>query len=291
MLCDFQTTTHGKWILAGEHAVIRGHGALVFPLLEKHLVLDYCHASTHPSQGLLLDAHIADRNSEEMCALLKHLLEYGMQCINQSYAALQGHLRISSTIPVGVGMGASAALCVAVARWFTAQHWIKEHEQYGIARELEHVFHGQSSGLDIAGVSSSNGIYFQQGHTEPLKLTWSPKWRLSSCDQQGPTSECIHKVQQLWLNHPSEAEQLDVQMQHSVNTAKQALEAHNPEKKHQIDLAAAIHQAQNCFKRWGLITPALEQHMQTLYRQGALAVKPTGSGGGGYVMSLWESFE
>ncbi len=291
MLCDFQTTTHGKWILAGEHAVIRGHGALVFPLLEKHLILDYRHIGLQPDLGLTLDAKIADRDAGEMRALLKHLLEYGMQLINQPYPELQGHLSISSTIPVGVGMGASAALCVALARWFVAQQWISDHEQYSIARELEHMFHGQSSGLDIAGVSSSNGIYFQQGHTEPLSLTWSPQWRLSSCDQQGPTSDCIHKVQQLWLHDHAEASRLDEEMQHSVNQAKQALEAPNPQKKHQTDLATAIHQAQECFRHWGLITPALEQHMQTLYQQGALAVKPTGSGGGGYVISLWESFD
>lgn len=34
MFCDFETTTHGKWILAGEHAVLRGFSALVFPVYE-----------------------------------------------------------------------------------------------------------------------------------------------------------------------------------------------------------------------------------------------------------------
>lgn len=41
MSYDFQTTTHGKWILAGEHTVLRGHGALVFPILGKKLTLSY----------------------------------------------------------------------------------------------------------------------------------------------------------------------------------------------------------------------------------------------------------
>ncbi len=39
----------------------------------------------------------------------------------------------------------------------------------------------------------------------------------------------------------------------------------------------------------GLISESLQQHMQQLLHEGALAVKPTGSGSGGYVLSLWES--
>ena len=45
MFYDFETTTFGKWILAGEHAVVRGHEALVFPIKEKQLTLRYQAAS------------------------------------------------------------------------------------------------------------------------------------------------------------------------------------------------------------------------------------------------------
>lgn len=49
MFYDFATTTYGKWILVGEHAVVRGHAALVFPIKGKKLTLSY--SATSPSLG------------------------------------------------------------------------------------------------------------------------------------------------------------------------------------------------------------------------------------------------
>lgn len=284
MSYNFQTTTHGKWILAGEHAVIRGHGALVFPLLDKTLTLQYT-PSDHAAK-LHLSTQMLDHDPDTTHDLLQQILAHGLRCIDRSPTTVSGDLHIVSNIPAGVGMGASAALCVAIARWFASQQWISIQDEFTIARDLEHFFHGKSSGLDIIGVSSTTGMHFQNSQAAPLHPTWSPKWQLSFCGQQGPTANCIQTVQQLWANSPDAAQLIDQTMQAAVMAAKQALEDPYTENS-QHSLALAIQQAHACFQKWGLITPALQQHMQDLRDQGALAVKPTGSGGGGYVMSLW----
>lgn len=284
MSCEFQTTTHGKWILAGEHAVIRGHSALVFPLLDKTLTLQYT-PSPHTAE-LQLSTQMLDYDPDATYDLLQKILAHGLRCINRQPDTISGDLRITSNIPAGVGMGASAALCVAIARWFASQKWIDTQNEFNIARELEHFFHGKSSGLDIIGVSSTTGMHFQNSQATPLHPTWSPKWQLSFCGQQGPTVDCIQTVQQLWAKSPTTGQLIDQKMQAAVIAAKQALE--NPYTENsQNHLALAIQQAHDCFQEWGLITPVLQQHLQDLHNQGALAVKPTGSGGGGYVMSLW----
>lgn len=129
-------------------------------------------------------------------------------------------------------------------------------------------------------------MYFQNGQAVALHPAWTPNWRLSFCGQQGPTSDCIQSVQKLWADSPEKGQYLDQQMQAAVLAAKQSLES--PYDPHSLDkLAQAIKQAHSCFKEWGLITASLEQHIQDLHDEGALAVKPTGSGGGGFVMSLW----
>ncbi|TAL65081.1 MAG: mevalonate kinase, partial [Legionella sp.] len=85
---------------------------------------------------------------------------------------------------------------------------------------------------------------------------------------------------------PELAQSLDLQMLDAVNACQSALEEGGNEALAQ--LAQAMNKAADCFFQWGLVSESLQQHMQQLLKSGALAVKPTGSGGGGYVVSLWE---
>lgn len=280
MSYDFQTTSFGKWILAGEHSVVRGHEALVFPIKEKRLCLNY-QASTES-----LSADFASSSGADMHLLFWSVLEQGMHLLGRSLNQVQGHFHLDSTIPVGAGMGASAALCVAMSRWFCYQELIKEDQRNEFAKELEHLFHGKSSGLDIAGVASECGIAFKAGQCAPLKQVIYPNWHLSSCNQIGITSHCIQQVQSLWDRDAVLAQSIDERMIEAVEECKQALEQGGELViRH---LAAAINKAADCFVQWGLVSESLQQHMNQLLAAGAIAVKPTGSGGGGYVLSLWD---
>ena len=279
---DFQTKAHAKWILAGEHAVLRNSSALVFPVPNKYLQLSYIAAENE------LSADFSAPYGETLLLFFWGVLEQGLHHLGLKQEQLKGKFFLENNIPMGSGMGFSAALCVAVARWFAFQKWISMDELFDFARKLENSFHGKSSGVDIAGVLNNQGIRFKSDTTiQPIPLAWQPKLYLSCSESISVTAQCIKAVDELWKKHPQEAQKIDAEMAASVELAEKALML-NQQEGFPL-LAEAISSAHRCFEKWGLIKGALEQHIQTLREKGAVAIKPTGAGSGGYVLSLWNS--
>jgi mevalonate kinase len=197
-----------------------------------------------------------------------------------------GKFRLENGLPVGTGLGASAALCGAVSRWCEAQGWISESTVYEFARQLEDLFHGESSGVDLAVALSATGVRFVRGgERAAVHPKWWPRFYLSYCGQRGMTAECVNKVKALHGQNRELAEKLDRQMGEATRLAEKALgvtaEAGMPV------LQQALGLARDCFENWGLVAGDLKRHLRQLEAAGAKGVKPTGSGGGGYVLSLW----
>lgn len=278
---NFKTRTYGKWILAGEHAVLRGHPALAFPLTSRFLELDYEPSTTS------LDVEFCGEHGEELKLLFYGVIENALSRLKVK-EPLMGRFILSSSLPVGAGLGASAALCGAVARWCEAQGWIQSGEVYEFARTLEDLFHGESSGVDLAVSLSAQGIRFVRGGEKiPLKPKWSPRFYLSYSGRRGMTAECVNKVKDMFSTSPQLAAQTDQKMREAVELAERALQM--SEVEGQLHLEKALALARQCFETWDLCDGEVGTHMRQLVEAGASAVKPTGSGGGGYILSLWKT--
>ncbi|MCC5791646.1 MAG: mevalonate kinase [Legionellaceae bacterium] len=271
--------TSGKWILTGEHAVLRGKKAIAFPLPSRQFILEY-----HNNEQQLT-AHCTGEGAEDLYQAFWQGFDKGLALLSLSRKNMRGHFHARNHIPIGSGMGASAALCVSLARWFIEQRLLPATELTAFATELEHLYHGQSSGLDIAGVQAQKGIVFQKGDSRELPLQWQPYWGISYCGETGTTAHCIGKVQQLRDMNPKLADRLDSQMQESCELALEAFQLSAASGITKLSRALTL--GQDCFRQWGLISPALEKHILELTDRGALSSKPTGSGAGGYVVSLW----
>ncbi len=261
--------SYAKWILCGEHAVVRGGEALAFPLRNFRNIVTF-----EKNDRLIINNIGHDA--------LSSLLQMTAQYLHLSEDKFLGQFSVTSDIPQKAGLGSSAAICVNIARIFSQLGLCKDTFQ--LARHLENKFHEKSSGLDIAVCLFNKPVVFQNSKVkEFLQPAFWPHMVLTYSGQTSSTSMCIRQLQQLFTTNEKLALELDENMNHATALCKDGLLNVDFNK-----LKEGINTAKDTFTAWGLCDEALNAHMQNLLAKGAVAVKPVGSGLGGYVLSLWE---
>lgn len=153
----------GKIILSGEHSVVYAKPALV-------TAIDLC-----------LTCTVSTRKDRE-CKTHGKELNDGVNIIDKSvtnylreknikHEIVPYDLKIVSQIPVGRGMGSSAALCVslsaALSHLYTG-HPLSKEQINTIAYRAEKHFHGNPSGVDVSA-SCFGGLIFFRKEFEFLK--------------------------------------------------------------------------------------------------------------------------
>lgn len=271
---------YGKWILSGEHAVLRSKPALAFPLTDYFIDFSY-EESDKP-----LNIKYNDNHSSFLSFL--PLFSQALKKIGKNSDDLKGVITIDSCIPFGAGLGASAILSVACAICFEYKKWIVKEEIFTVAKQLEDIFHKKSSGLDVAIVLEQKPLLFQEGKVQkylnPFKV--KPFLYLSYCGKKSSTFFAISKVNDAFLKNKKELQKIDDTMALSVEQCLKAIES-SDEASMQEHLQKGLQLGEQSFEAYGLVSSSLKTHIQKLKQAGALACKPTGSGLGGYVLSLW----
>ncbi len=285
MWVKFKTCLPGKWVLVGEHAVMRGGMAIVFPFPEVSLCLDFV-----PQRSKKLK--VTPPDAEPVIHELLRTYE-SWRSGNDGFSLPMGSLTIQSDIPQGAGLGSSAALCSAVARWIASATGLPLTELAELARCLESRFHGASSGMDIAVVLANAPIVFEKGgQPRILKLGRIPHFTLHDTGLRSNTSDCVSRVKTFIARNPKRATAVDRAMDAaSFQALKGLLNYGRGEEQAGLKaIAEGMRMALDCFgaSNWDLISGDEERLIRSLLNDGALAVKPTGAGGGGMALALWD---
>jgi mevalonate kinase len=281
----FQTEVPAKWVLAGEHSVLRGGTAILLPHSELSLQLSF-----EPDESIS-PLRILPPSTEGIVRDVLHAIADRWEDEGRSLTQARGTLRIDSTIPVGAGLGSSAAFSVALAKWMKEPLALESGAVFEFAKDLEHRFHGRSSGMDVAVALAGEPISFNSERGfQPLGLKKLPHFSFHDTGLRARTSECVYRVGMLREENPHLALEIDEAMGLAVREAMEGLvhfERGQTERGLE-HIAQGMNQAQQCFYSWMLIPGEARRLEENLLAQGALAVKITGAGGGGMLVALWK---
>ena len=256
----------GKVIITGEHSVLRGGLAIAYPLYNKFLEI----AILSPKQT---------KNNKNFQPIDQNTLQRALEICGKSLPDLKAKIWIKNSLSGG-GLGSSAALCVALGRLMISQGWLSTSDLFKYCHTLEHTFHGESSGLDIAVILKETPIsYKKEEGAKALSINWFPQFYLSFSGQKSFTAQNIKQVQK------QKTKDIDQKMSHASQLTIKALQKNA--KEGLPLLIEALQIAHSCFQQWSLVPDALTKHIEQCQKDGAFASKPTGSGGGGYVLSLF----
>lgn len=267
-----QLTAHAKWILSGEHSVILGYPAIVFPVPGLTLSL-----RTKPA-----DVFSIQTNSPMYLNELKHIINILKEKLTVTHEPLTETLSFYNRIPIGQGLGFSGALCSLLAQWACQKKWINHDQIFSTAKTLEHHFHGQSSGIDIVGSLATKGTVFEKNQQATIPNQQFHLY-LSYSGQKSQTHVCVERVN-TYRKHYDTSNSIDRIMETATTLGVQAFNNNSIEA-----LTECIVLGHSCFSKWGLINTQTSQHIELLKQSGAIACKPTGSGLGGHVLSLWKA--
>ena len=108
----FKKRFFGKWVLSGEHSVLRGFPAIVYPLSRYYI--DFCWTESNT----VLKVKKGGKYPAGLEFSFSPLLDRALKKAGKKRQDLKGCLTIEGFIPFGAGLGASAVLSAGIASLF-----------------------------------------------------------------------------------------------------------------------------------------------------------------------------
>ncbi|MFT5433068.1 MAG: mevalonate kinase, partial [Myxococcota bacterium] len=180
---------HGKLILVGEHFVVHGTPAVALPLTA---------VSTRVRVTRTTGPLIVNSELEAEPRALAETVACG--ALRRFSMEPSGHtIDVDSDIPVGFGLGSSAAYCVALAGALMKLRGDAEPldrvELNGHAHALEGLIHGEPSGIDDTVATYGCAVRFVRGEAmQRLAPTAGLSFVLGGCGLPGSTRDAVASV-------------------------------------------------------------------------------------------------
>ncbi len=286
-----------KVILFGEHFVVYGEPAIVLAIDRR------AYAKTEKrsdkllhlrSTNLNLSAIIQNGNFKVEQGDLKEArmkfepVELAVKRILEKYGENVGlDIEITSTVPVGAGLGSSAAVVAAVATSVGALLDIQMSKEdiFKITCEAEKAVHGTPSGVDPAISTFGGALLFQMDTGfKPLEVKTDIPLVIGDTGVERSTRVQVEKVKEITEKYPQIIEPVMLAAREIVLRAMDAC------KKNELETLGELMNLNHALLHAvGVSDESLEWLINAAKKAGALGAKLTGAGGGGCMIALAEN--
>ena len=276
----------GKIILIGEHAVVYGHPAVAIPVTSVHASVE---AEFDRDEAIRIES--ADLPVIFSDALRREKAVESVQRMVRGIADVFGEdaaglfLRIKSDIPVGCGMGSSAALSVASIRALCGLfgHQLGVEEVSRLAFEAEKIFHATPSGIDNCVIAYEKPIYFAQ-KKGPLPLEAgrsSFRFLLADSGVFSSTADMVEEVRRRRAENRARFDSLFWEIGSMASVAREVIR-----RGSRAELGMCMNRNHELLVELGLDCPETERLVEAAREAGAAGAKMSGAGQGGSVVVL-----
>lgn len=260
----------GKVILLGEHSVVYGEPAIA-AAIDRQLEV-----TVRPRSGGNPYGAIGNR---QRLAIARAAQRFGIEPETLM-------VEVRSEIPMGCGLGSSAAFSLALIRALSlfSRKPLLDGEVASRAAEIENVFHGTASGVDLAAAVQGGVIWFERFSAAPIVELLPPEpldLVIALSGKPRGTFGPVSRLRDRYERFPKLYGRMFRLTGDVVRSARIALAAGDLEL-----LGSLMNAAHGLLNALGVSTPTIDRMVRLARSAGAVGAKLTGAGGGGAVIAL-----
>lgn len=266
----------GKVILCGEHFVVYGEPALVAAVNLRAYVEAY--RCRRPGIEVESD-RVSGRGLKPVEEAVRFILEaYGLDSKNVGLK-----VKVRSEIPLGSGLGSSAAVSVASALAAAKLLGFKPSREklFEAGFRAEKLVHGRPSGIDPA-ISVYGGLLrFKAGRVRRVRFQGRLELVVADSGIERSTGVMVEKVRRISSRYPRLFSDMRRAARRIVAEAVDAVSEGDFER-----LGELLNVNHGLLSAVGVSNSRLERLVYAAREAGALGAKITGAGGGGCILAL-----
>ncbi|MEJ2545923.1 MAG: mevalonate kinase, partial [Calditrichaceae bacterium] len=279
------SSSFGKIILFGEHAVVYGSHAIAAP------IPNAMQARVTDSMSKGINLYIPEWQIDEQLDLkgTSHPIIYdSLTMILREMDLIKEDMKIEvyPHIPTAMGLGGSASLAVVIIRALNKffDKNLTNDQINELAFKSESLFHGTASGIDNTLATYGKFMLFRKGKPpfmQNLKVKEPFPLVVGLTGIEGHTVKTVGRVRELWQSNKRRYESIFNQVDAIVKEAIKAIENFNL-----TELGNLMDINQGLLNALQVSGPEIEHLVHIARENGALGAKLTGGGGGGAVIAL-----